>query len=102
MDISLFFKGKIKREEISSAFLATLLNNRSYFRDSFFDLLQITEAVDFKKLDWKVEVENNNVDINLNTTGWVVLIENKLRRGSKKKGQLSGYYEEQVKNNPKE
>jgi len=102
MDISLFFKGKVKREEIASAFIATLLKNRSYFRSFFFDLLQIPEANDLKKLDWKVEVEKNCVDINLSSTGWIMLIENKLRRGSKKKDQLAGYYMEQIKPDPKE
>ena len=61
MDLSLFFVGKLAREEVASAILATLLKHRQDVRDVFFDELAAAEggitakqADLFKKLTWDV------------------------------------------------
>jgi hypothetical protein len=107
MNLHLFFEGSIPREPVSSAFLATLLEQRSDVRSVFFDVVSSCVGKDlaevFKKKEWVVKVELNRVDIRLDATdeSWVILLENKLQRGSMRKGQLAQYYHEQTTREPK-
>jgi hypothetical protein len=39
MNLHFFFEGKLAREEVSSAFLATLLEQRPDIRTAFFEVL---------------------------------------------------------------
>jgi hypothetical protein len=101
MDLDLFFSGMASREELASAYLATLLNHQPSVRSAFFDVLEA--SVDPKRpgsieklrgKEWKVGTEVNKVDISLDSTdGSARLnIENKLLASSRRKGQLLGYY----------
>ena len=108
MDLHLLFKGKLGREDLASALLATLLEQRNDVRSTFFDLLteSVGQAVgsSFKDKRWRVLVEKDAVDIRLEAGGkqgaWVILIENKIQAGSKQPDQLLRYYRTQIQNEP--
>lgn len=104
MDLDLFFEGKLGREEVSSAVLATLLKHRQDVRDAFFDMLALADCVEreladsFKAKSWQVRVEVDQVDIRLDASdrSWVIFIENKIQAGATQPGQFRRYYEELV------
>lgn len=104
MNPHLFFQGKLGREEVTSAFLATLLEQQKSVRNGFFDLLAQSlgqELADsLKRKSWKVGVEKDAVDIRLEALRkpepWVILIENKIQSGSKQVEQLRRYYLAQI------
>jgi hypothetical protein len=81
MKLTYFFKATIRKEQIASAFLATLLDEKRLFREFFFQRAFPAEAVALSGCDWKVEVEPNMVDVQLSTENTVVIIENKVRAG---------------------
>ena len=89
MDITYFFKGKLAREEASSAFLATLLSQTEddgIFKANFFKLLG--ENYDFgepipteiiKKISsdkYKIITEEDEIDITMQGNNNLILIEN--------------------------
>ncbi len=85
MNLHLFFEGTMAREPISSAFLATLLDQCNEVRNYFFDRLADCvgqELAEFKKRQWTICVERYAVDIRLDSLDgeWVILLENKLQR----------------------
>lgn len=99
MDLHFFFK----REQGASAFLATLLEQRPDVRSDFFGMLAecIGHALadSFKSKSWEVRIEEEQVDIRLdskNNGAWVILVENKIQAGSKQPGQLLRYYSKQI------
>jgi hypothetical protein len=100
MKLTYFFEATIRKEQIASAFLATLLNEKSSFRRFFFEKAFPAEAVTLSKYDWKVEVEPYMVDIRLSSVNAVVIIENKVRAGAKREAQLIRYYQEQKGREP--
>lgn len=82
-----FLAGGMCREEATSAFLATLLHQSVDFQERFFRLCGIPS---FTVTDVIVEQEQRDVTVvGANT---FVIIENKIASGSKKDGQLVGYY----------
>lgn len=90
MRLDVFFNGKLGREEMASAFLACLLDQRDDFRVFFFhsaDMHDMPESC-------QVGVEIDNVDIRLDCpeSNTVVLIEVKVRKSSIQSGQLSLYF----------
>ena len=61
MNIHFFFKGKLSREESSSALIASLLEQRADFRSFFFEELDLPlELQDLKNEPVKVETENKS------------------------------------------
>src|ERR1700730_5613268 len=106
MTLNLFFEGKMAKEPVSSAFIATLLEQRAEIKIAFFDMLadcigsQLAQV--FKTKQWKVVVEHDGVDIRLDATDetWVILLENKVQSGSIQQGQLSRYYHAQIAKEP--
>lgn len=96
MHLRHFFRGLLKREEVASAFLATLLEDDPQFRLGFFQALFLDDAVVLADGNWKVEVEVDRVDVRLESDKAVVLIENKVRAGAYKSGQLVRYYESEL------
>ncbi len=82
-----FLGGGMCREEATSAYLATLLEQSSEFRSRFLQLcgIKIIELT-------KVEVERECRDITLSGTGVEIIIENKISAASKTEGQLLRYY----------
>ncbi len=106
MDMHLFFEGNIGREIMSSALLATVLEQFPNERSAFFELLRDGESsslIDALKCcpAWNVAVEHEQIDIHLASQEQsprnVVLIENKIAASAKQKGQLLRYYAEQKK-----
>ncbi len=75
------------REEATSAYLATLLDQSSEFRSRFLQLCGIQDI----ELT-KVEVERECRDITLSGTDVEIIIENKISAASKTEGQLVRYY----------
>src|ERR1051325_2015409 len=102
MNLHFFFEHKSK-EIMSSAFLATILEQRPDIRSAFLDLIaepiDLELAQELKKKEWTVRVEEDRVDLWLGTTdsSWSVIIENKIQAGSFQSGQLSQYYKEHIK-----
>ena len=82
-----FLGGGMCREEATSAYLATLLDQSSEFRSRFLQLCGIQD-IEFTK----VEVEREHRDITLSGTGVEIIIENKISAASKTEGQLLRYY----------
>lgn len=82
-----FLGGGMCREEATSAYLATLLDQSSEFRSRFLQLCGIQDI----ELT-KVEVERECRDITLSGTGVEIIIENKISAASKTEGQLLRYY----------
>jgi hypothetical protein len=101
VNLHLFFQGKMSREEVASAFLATVLEQHRPFRQAFLAELAIDAGEEDPEEAWKVLVEKHHVDITLRSTDqsqrWVVLIENKIQQGAVKHGQLAGYYDKALK-----
>ncbi len=95
MKLTYFFKGTIRKEQIASAFLATLFNEKPSFREFFFQTAFPTESAALSGHAWKVEIEANLVDVRLSSVNTVAIIENKIRAGAKQKGQLLRYYQEE-------
>jgi PD-(D/E)XK nuclease superfamily protein len=106
MNLHFFFEGKVAREEVASAFLATILEQRADIRGAFFDTLvdcigsELAES--FRSKSWTVQVEEHQIDIRLESKigDWVILLENKLQAGSMQQGQLPRYYYEQITREP--
>lgn len=106
MNLHLFFEGMPSREEVASAFFASLLEQRPDVRNELFDILADSDGSDqvpaesFKVRTWGVRVEVDGVDIYLESRdedgAWVILIENKLQSGSMQVGQLLRYYTSQI------
>jgi hypothetical protein len=99
LDLNLFFSGMASREELASAYLATLLNHQPSVRSAFFDMLEAAVnpawSALVKKLRskvWKARIEVDGVDIFLEAKdgSTQLIIENKLLASSKQKGQLLG------------
>ena len=95
MKLTYFFKATIRKEQIASAFLATLLHEKQSFREFFFQKAFPTEWETLSGCAWKVEVEPFMVDVRLSSINTVVIIENKVRVGAKQEGQLLRYYQDQ-------
>lgn len=91
MRLNHFFENMVRREEMASAFLATLLAYDRAFRGAFLRL-----ALDDPVLDeleaWKVQVEEDRVDVTLDSPSTLILIENKIGSGAKQVDQLLRYY----------
>jgi hypothetical protein len=94
MNPHFFFLGKLSREESTSAFLATLLEQHADFRSYFFKTAEIEEPHGV----CHVSVEEKEVDIRIDypDAKVVVLIENKVRPGALKVSQLVRYYHEEL------
>ena len=102
MKFTHFFKATIRKEQIASAFLATLLDEKLLFRSFFFAKAFPKETLALSGDQWKVEVEPNNVDVQLSTENTVVIIENKVRAGAKQGlSQLFRYYQDQIARQPR-
>lgn len=82
-----FLGGGMCREEATSAFLATLIEQSVEFRSRFFKHCGILEF-DIKR----VEVERRFRDLTITGNGIAVVIENKISAASKTEGQLIRYY----------
>lgn len=97
-----FFDGKLGREEATSAFLATLLEQQSCFRTKFFNLLDDNIAVTLSQNDYEVVVEEDGVDIKMydHDNQIAILIENKIQGSSKRPNQINEYYNRQRNSTP--
>src|SRR5688572_19607489 len=94
LNIGHFFSGMMDREEVASAFIAMALEGIPSFRRHFFDTLGSTLGEGLSKHIWSVVVEQDRVDIRMESSDAVILIENKLRSGAKQQGQLLKYFRE--------
>jgi hypothetical protein len=98
MDLRFFFKIGVK-EELASAFLATLLESDAEFRRDFLALLAVHGTSgrlhSLASASWHIHtekpIESGRVDIELQTddASSVILIENKVFSGSLQPGQPS-------------
>ena len=95
-----FFESTLRREEVASAFLAMALEGVPSFRQYFFQLVLPNEKESLTERDWRIAVEQERVDIRMQSLDTVVLIENKVAAGAKQQGQLLRYYLEEKKRNP--
>lgn len=89
MHLRHFFRGSLKREEVASASLATLLEDPA-FREAFFKLFPQSRNI-LGNPCWTVEVEAAGIDIRLDSDEAVMIIENKVRPGAYQSGQLLRY-----------
>jgi|YNPNPStandDraft_1061719.scaffolds.fasta_scaffold03633_2 hypothetical protein len=96
MHLRHFFRGLLKREEVASAFLATLLECEPAFREAFFQELFPDAAADLAGARWTVQVEMGRVDVRMESEKAIVLIENKIRAGAYESGQLVRYYKSEL------
>lgn len=92
MKLTHFFKGNLRREESTSAFLAMALEGVPKFRRHFFEKILPNEAASLSERIWDVSVEKDWVDVRMNTDGLIVIIENKVNSGAKRQEQLLEYY----------
>jgi len=86
-----FFENMVRREETASAFLATLLEYDPTFRRAFLRLVLDDPAFDDQET-WSVRVEEERVDVTIESPTMLVLIEDKIGSGAKQHGQLLRYY----------
>lgn len=98
MRLDLFFNGKLGREEMSSAFLATLLDQRDDFRDFF--LKETGCSALFGKTEVRVEIDNVDVHLDCEAANTVILVEVKVRGASVRPEQLSAYYQQALRAAP--
>lgn len=72
MDLTYFFKGMLRKEEVASAFLAWALATSSRFRQYFFSLIAPREAARLAARRWEVTVEEERTDVKLEGgTSWL-------------------------------
>jgi len=91
MRLNVFFNGKLSREEMASAFLACLLDQRDDFRAFFFHAANMTKLPDSCQVG--VEIDNVDIRIDCGDCNKVVLIEVKVRKGAIQSGQLNLYFD---------
>ena len=111
MNIEFFFKGKLSREEASSAFLATLLkqtDDEGKFIKDFFKLFRdlpkwVTKPIPKMMIEdltieefEEIKTEEDNIDIAMKGSNYHVLIENKVKSASKTNDQMKTYYVKQI------
>ena len=94
-----FFEGTLRREEVASAFLAMALEGVPSFRQYFFKLILPNEKEALTERDWRIAVEQDRVDVRMQSLDTVFLIENKVSAGAKQQGQLLRYNLEEKKRN---
>jgi hypothetical protein len=95
-----FFTGAQSKEEVASAYLATLLDSDAEFRRRFLALAEVEPPLD-GSLDWAVRVEDSRVNAGAVdvTLEWpraepttFVMVENKVAALAKTDGQFRKYY----------
>lgn len=95
MDVHFFFEGSGSREEASSAFLATLLEQDAAFRGAFLTRAARDFGISGSPVP-TVSVEHTlgagSIDVLLEYAAAVILVENKISPGAKRDGQLLEYY----------
>lgn len=100
MHLRHFFENMVRREETASAFLATLLDCDATFRGAFMGLAMGDPAMGDPAMadsePWSVRVEEERVDLTLESPTTLVLIEDKIGSGAKQQGQLLRYYQAAV------
>ena len=94
-----FFENMVRREETASAFLATLLDYDPAFRQAFLGLALDDPAINDHEA-WAVRVEEDRVDVTLESSTTFVLIEDKIGSGAKQQEQLLRYYQTAVEARP--
>lgn len=92
MRLTHFFQGSLRREEVTSAFLAMALEGLPNFRRYFFQFILPDEAVVLGERHWNVRVEEDYVDVRMDAGDTLILIENKVNSGARQQGQLLRYY----------
>jgi hypothetical protein len=97
VDIHFFFSGKLSREEASSAFLATLLEQSKYCFKKFLVTLNID--LPYTEIQ-SVVTEEHEIDILVKLNNDLIIIENKVKSAAKKEGQLAKYYKKMQKKYP--
>jgi len=101
MDLKLFFSAMTSREQLASAYLATLLHHQPSVRGAFFDV--VADAVEparrglveqLRGRDWEARTEVDQLDISLRAKDGTarLIIENKLLASSRQHGQLLRYH----------
>jgi hypothetical protein len=60
-----FFEGTLHKEEVSSTFLAMVLEGVPRFRSHFFRLVVPDEEISLDKRQWRVTVEQERVDVRM-------------------------------------
>jgi len=94
-----FFENMVRREETASAFLATLLDYDRAFRLAFLRLVLDDPALEDTD-SWTAAVEEARVDVTLESSTTLVLIEDKISSGAKQQEQLLRYYRGAVEAKP--
>ena len=84
---------------MASAFLATLLDYDEAFRQAFLGLVLNDPTIDDPE-GWAVRVEEDRVDVTIESPTTYVLIEDKIGSGAKQHAQLLRYYETAVRARP--
>jgi hypothetical protein len=81
-----------KLETSASGLFAAVFDQSAGFRRWFFGHLELAHLAE---LEWSTTVEQDSIDIRMDAEddSWTVLLENKVRRGSKQSGQLEKYYD---------
>jgi len=92
MRLTHFFQGSLRREEVTSAFLAMALESFPKFRRYFFQCVLPDEDVSLSERRWNIIVEQDYVDVRMEADDTIVLIENKVNSGARQHGQLLRYY----------
>lgn len=106
VDLSYFFAGQQSKENVASAWLATVLNFDEGFLQSFLELIPVNPPID-QTGDWTIKVEQGftgqagAVDVTLESSaGTFVLIENKLGASAVTEQQLVHYYRGAIRDHP--
>jgi hypothetical protein len=97
MQLRHFFDGMLRKEEIASAFLATVLEHDASWRRAFLAFVFGADTADELAADpWSASVETDRIDVRLQSPRATVIIENKLNAGAKQRGQLLRYYRTEI------
>lgn len=104
MDLQYFFRGQQSKENVASAWLATLLNSDHGFRAAFLAKVGATPPGD-PAASWTVDVEadlDGACDITMSTPGTFLLLEDKIADSARTEGQFRRYYEAAVRLHPED
>lgn len=95
-----FFRGMLRKEEVASAFVATLFESRRELRDALLGVVLPAPEPGLVDEAWTVVVEADRVDVTLRSPTTTVLVENKIYRGAKQEQQLLRYYLGEIEARP--
>lgn len=98
LQLRYLFGGGLGADHVTAALLAMAFEGVRAFRKHFLGLVLPDEADALSKQAWSVKVEDDHVDVRMDTAGLAILIKNTIAHNDPKQVvQLLRYYQKEIK-----